>query len=55
MRLQQAAINARLAEPDTLDGNHYVASFRVRLMGDTLIAANGVREVCGLPRLGFRP
>jgi uncharacterized caspase-like protein len=53
MRLQQAAIKARLAEPDTLDDKHAVASFRVRLMGDTLVAANGVRELCGLPRLDF--
>jgi hypothetical protein len=52
-RLQQAAVKARLAEPGTLDSEHYVASFGARLMGDTLIAANDVRELCGLLRLDF--
>lgn len=53
LRLQQAAIKARLTKPDTLNAENYIASFRMQLIGDVVIAANGLRELCGLPRLDF--
>jgi hypothetical protein len=52
-QLQQRAVAERLRLPGTLDSEHYIASFRVQLMDEAVIAVNGVRELCGLSRLDF--
>ena len=53
LRLQRASITDRLTRPATLTSDHYIASFRATVLDDTLISANGLRQVCGLPRLDF--